>query len=303
MSALDQLTVIVPTLAMEARCETLQRALASIRAQDVPCRPLVVVNGDRRSARVVAALAAEPGVTIVERAEPDLVAALAAGVAAVETPFFCFLDDDDTLYPDAARRRLRWMARAPDTDVLVTPGERRHADGTVTPCPDLARVDPDDLLGSLLTVNWLASCGGVFRRATVGPEAFAAMPRYLEWTYLAFQLALDARVRLAPTDEAPHFTVFETAASESASPAYTFAMPGNLERLRTPALPARLRAPLSRKLADAYHAAADQALNLERRRVAWGYHLKSLRQRSGWQYLSFTRHLLWPRPLLRNAAR
>ena len=100
-----------------------------------------------------------------------------------------------------------------------------------------AAIDADDPLASLIDCNWLASCGGGYRRGAVGAADFAAMPTYLEWTFLASRLLRDGRIGFLFEPDAPQFRVHDTAGSLSRSLAYLLAMPENVERLRDPATP------------------------------------------------------------------
>ena len=47
----SSVTVIIPTMAASARASSLFTALEAIRQQDIACRIMVVVNGDRRDQR------------------------------------------------------------------------------------------------------------------------------------------------------------------------------------------------------------------------------------------------------------
>lgn len=292
MSAAFDLTVIIPTLASADRSTSLRRAIRSILDQDIPCRIVAVVNGDKRHRDIVSTLETTPNVRVLSQTKGNLVQALVTGVEAVDTRFFSVLDDDDMLLRSACRRRVEYMAVHPEVDVLVTPGEKRHLDGQVHFIPNFSTLDKSDLVASLLRSNWLASCGGVFRRSRIGPDYFEAMPRYLEWTYLAFQLANDCQVHFLEPDEPPHYTIFETESSESRELEYVFAMPASMALLRESPLPRHIERLVSEKLARVSHSAARQALANDMLTTAWKFHIDSLRERHGLRYLSFTRHLL-----------
>jgi len=283
------MTVIIPTLASSERSVSLVRAVESIHEQEGLCKIIVVVNGNRRDLDVVSALKRARDTRVLELVEGDLVKALTAGVEAVTTPYFSILDDDDHLMAGAARKRIDYMDRHPEADVLVTPGQRQFMDGRTVRVPHL---NGKDTIASLLDNNWLASCGGVFRRRSVGHDYFASMPRYLEWTYLAFQLARERSVHFMMDDPFPHFTIVETPSSESRSLEYSLAMPGALAQMQDPSLPLEIQRTLSRKVGAALHHAAGRCKKSGRMRDAWRFHLASLRKRDGMKYLLFTRHLL-----------
>ena len=294
-------TVVIPTLATRERASTLSRAIEAIRQQDIACRTLVVVNGHRRDADVVATLRQAEGVDMLTLDEGDLVKALAAGAAAVGTKYFSVLDDDDILMPQACSKRVQYMEAHPEADALVTPGRKQFADGRTERIP--ARFNADDPLASLFDSNWLAPCGGIYRRSSIGESYFADMPRYLEWTYLAFRLVRERRVHFCVDDPVPHFTMFDTAGSESQKLEYFLAMPASILRMQDPSLPNHVQRLLANKFAAALHEAATRCLASAKIKDAWRYHLKCLSQPHGIRYLPFTRHLIYPTArLLRSAS-
>ena len=70
---------------------------------------------------VMSALRQADDIELLSLDEGNLVKALAAGVAAVQTDYFSVLDDDDILLPHACRKRLEYMEAHPEADALVTP--------------------------------------------------------------------------------------------------------------------------------------------------------------------------------------
>jgi len=182
------------------------------------------------------------------------------------------------------------MDKHPEADVLVTFGLRKRLEGSVKRVPCAVG---NNLIASLLDDNWLPSCGGVFRRQVVGPAYFASMPRYLEWTFLAFRLARERSVRFMIDDPNPHYTIVESPSSESRSLDYSLAMPEALARMQDPSLPLAIQHALSRKIGAALHHASGRCRKGGRLSEAWRLHLASLRTRGGWRYLPFTRHLLF----------
>ena len=283
-------TVIVATLASREKSPGLLRALASIRDQNINCRVVAVVNGHKRDEDVVDALKQAADVDVLELDEGNLVKALTAGVEAVRTNYFSVLDDDDVFTTGACRKRYEYMQKHPEADVLATPGTKQFADGRTEPIP--ARFDPNDPLASLFDCNWLPSCGGMYRRARIGADFFATVPRYLEWTYLAFRLARERRVHFWNEDAEPHFTIFETAGSESLGLDYVLALPRNIAQMRDTALPPHIQKLLADKVARAFHDAAARCMNTGRTKDAWRFHVESVSRRFGLRYLPFTRHLL-----------
>lgn len=286
------LTVIVATLASAERSMSLQRAVQSIRSQDVRSRIIVVVNGNRRDDEIMEWLLSVPDLNVLDQAEGNFAKALAFGVRAVKTPFYSFLDDDDELLPHACRRRAEFMAANSHVDLLVTPGRKKTLSGHDLVVPEYRTLDHSDLIGSLIGSNWLASCGGVFRKSTICDAQFCAVPNYLEWTFLALQIARNHNVHIMHEDEPPHFVVHETNVSESNSVAYHLAMPANVALLKDASHSPHWVKQVSKRLAEVCHAASDCALKNGMLAEAWKNHLKSLGYWSGIKYLPFTRHLI-----------
>jgi hypothetical protein len=286
---MSTVTVIIPTMAVSARASSLFRAADAVRQQDASCRITVVVNGQKRDRNVMSRLR-QADIEVVSLQEGNLVKALAAGVESVQTEYFSVLDDDDILLPDACRRRLAYMDAHPEADVLVTPGYKQFTDGRTERIP--ARFNSGDPLASLFESNWLAPCGAIYRRSRVGAEYFADMPRYLEWTFLAYRIIRERSVHFCVEDPVPHFTMFDTAGSESQKLEYVLAMPANISRMRDRSLPRHVRHLLEDKFAGALHSAATRCMTSARMKDAWRFHLRCLGKWHGIQYLPFTRHLM-----------
>lgn len=220
--------------------------------------------------------------------QASLSAAILAGRRLVDTPFFSFLDDDDEYLPGATSIRLDALARNPDAAFAVANGFR-SLDGHDTLALEWSGDIAIDPLKSLLKRNWLASCGGLFRTAAVEPELFEDVPRYLEWTWIAYRIVTAGKVPLF-VDE-PVFRVHDTPGSESKSEAYLLAHPGILQRMRARASRADIRHLLSRKLASAWHSVCTHYVEQRMGRAAWLAHIRSCMVGDGYRYLTFTRKL------------
>lgn len=294
MSVADTLTAVVPTLALGERRDSLLAALDSILSQrGVGARVVVVVNGTRFDRALVAGLERRAGVRVVHQPAASLPQAILTGRRHCAGALFCFLDDDDTLLPDTLARRVALARDNPQVDVVVSNGLQRPADraGPDLPCADFAAAEADPL-HALLTRNWLASCGGLYRATTVGDDVFTALPRYYEWTNVAFRLALSGRRMLF--DDAPAFVVNETPGSLSRTAAYAEAAPAMLAGLLALELPDSVRRGIEDKLCDACHVVAERHRRDGNRASALRHHLRSLRSRRG-----LTRYLLYTWKLLR----
>jgi glycosyltransferase involved in cell wall biosynthesis len=283
-------TIIVPTLGLRERAASLQAAITSALAQ-AGVRPtvIVVLNGANRDAKVERALREDRRVTLLVRDTRGLPAALAAGRAMVETPWFTALDDDDFLLPGALLLRVRALEERTDCAAVITNGFRRNGAG------DELHVKPDngvhtDPLRAMLRGNWLLPGSWLCRTELVGVSVFEEMPRFLECTYLALRIAAEHPIvwRETPT------VVYSVGspAAESLSRASVLGQVDGLRRIIALELPDDVRRALRSRIAGAYHAAADHERVAGALRAAWRWHVASLLQPSGWRYLPFTRHLL-----------
>ncbi len=286
-------TAVMPTMARADRAASLLRAVDSILDQrDVDARVLAVVNGDAVDGALLQRLEAMPRVSVVRRREAGLPGAIAAGRRHCVGDYFLFLDDDDYLIADTLAERVDQLERRPECAVLVSNGiiesESEGEGGTLRRpiSPDFVNARRDPLV-ALLERNWLASCGGLYRRTAVGTTYFDTLPDYYEWTNVAFRLALDGCRLLF--DERAAFVVCTTAGSLSRSDAYVEAAPPMLRTLLDAELPPAAQGVLEDKLADAHHAVAEQCLRRGRRRAALRHHVLSLANGQGLRrYLSFT---------------
>ena len=283
--------VVMPTEARPDRADLLRRALESVLSQQgVRAIPIVVVNGGAASAALLAELTRAPGVQLVRLEVADLPAALRAGRELVRSPYFAELDDDDELLPGALVARVEAMEAHPDVDVVVTQGYVEEHGRRELDIADLERFQSDPLR-SLLDHNWLAPCAGLFRTATIGPEYFANVPPYLEWTYLGLRFALERRILFL--NHATWVYRADTPRSLSKKPSYVLQQPASLDRVLALPLPGVVRRGFARRRGVALHAAAELELDAGRARAAWRWHLRSLAATGGWRYALYTRRLLY----------
>jgi glycosyltransferase involved in cell wall biosynthesis len=284
------ITLLIPTAFSALRERTLDRALASCVAQTGPFRLVVrlVGNGPNASKPALRELAAHYGAELIATETPGLPTALALARRSVQTDFFCFLDDDDELLPDALRLRSCPMLEDDTIDAVVTNGFN-HRDG----CDHLRVTEGMAVqrgpLRALLAENWLASSGGLFRTSSIGPDFFDERIKYFEWTMLAFHLALRSRILFL---DMPSYRIYDSPASLSKTPASREAAIGFLQHLMSYDIPEDVRQGLRRKLAAALHDQSDFQLKGGNTCRAWSYHLKSLLLPGGLRYLLYTRKLL-----------
>jgi hypothetical protein len=171
-------------------------------------------------------------------------------------------------------------------DIVVTngySGDRLHLTRT-------ARIESSPL-AAMLEENWLASCGALFRRSTCGDEFFADLPKYMEWTLLAFRLlSAGKRVKFVAT---PTYRINDTPQSASKSREYRVATAGVIERMLALPLPADIRRRLRHRLLAARHDLSVMNLEEGHRAAAWKLHLQSLAGLGGLRYLTYTRRLVF----------
>jgi glycosyltransferase involved in cell wall biosynthesis len=295
MSNRSEVSVIVPTRALQVRADSLHRAIQSILAQEaVRAIPLVVVNGPDADPELVASLTSQRIVRVFVREEADLPAALLAGRERVDTPWFSELDDDDLLAPGALDLRLRALEED-RYDAVVTNGVLRTRSGDTLLWSGAGEIRRDPLR-AMFDHNWLLPGSWLCRTETVGTWLFQGMPRFLECTYIGVQLSLRCRIRFLDEPTVIHFPGI--LGSESKSQAYVFGQEPALRRFLELPLPGDVRTTIRRRIAAACHRVADLEWEEGRLKDAWLWHLRSLRVPWGWRYASFTRHLILPRKRL-----
>jgi len=256
----------------------------------MPGIPVVVVNGNRHNEDVIAALRHRHDIRLLLLPQGGFSASLRFGRERVDTPFFCFLDDDDLYFPDALQDRLRTMVRKPHIDVLLTEG-LKEVDGELIPFPIRAHFDQENLFYSLMRSNWLASCGGFFRTGSVEPEFFDPDISQLEWTYLAFRLLKHKRVVHVPSPN-PHFLISDSVDAGSKSQAYLLeGLSVLLKILEHDLLPAERRL-VQRKICNGLHTISDFQMRRGHLDHAWRAHVQSLLMTSGYQFFLYSRWLL-----------
>jgi hypothetical protein len=293
-------TIIIATTCRTARRTELLRAVESAVAQDSLSKVVVVVNGVEVDEELYLTLATDTRIHVHRVTEGSLPSAIHVGRSLVETPFFGFLDDDDVLLPSALRRRLDAVVDSAGTpfDVVVSNGQFRGR--ALFDAEHAARIE-ESPLDTLLAKNWLASCGGLFRTSSIAPALFEGIPKYSEWTVLAFRLVMAGkRLRVVPVLT---YEVFETPVSESHNRAYWHRADACRMMAADPRLPRRARRKVRRLLSGSLHDECVTMLLSGNLRAAWRLHWESLRLPGGLRYLLFTRHLLFTRRLERFAQR
>lgn len=286
-------TIIIPTLALTVRANSLMRAIRSVQAGNSE-RPaiLVVVNGTRFDPALLRELGDHPDVSIHQISTPSLPAALLAGRSMVSTPYFGFLDDDDEYLPGGLDKRLTVLNARQDISVVVTNGYR-HVGGNDTAAMRFPLDVEADPLAALFSENWLASCGALFRSRDIEAGFFADLARYFEWSWLGFRIAESGR-RIAVLNE-PTFRIHDTMGSESKSDASMESQVPVLTRMLSQTTRPEIANLIKKRISQAWHDVSGHYLARGRLSRAWLAHVCSLRHPTGWKFLPYTRHLWWPK--------
>lgn len=285
--------IIVRTMADEARAASLFRALDTIQNQrGVRARPIVMVNGDRRNAAVMARLLRRTGIVWQVMDAPDPAGALVKGVQRVTAPFYMVLDDDDELLPDTLRGLIPALPAACAWDVLITNRYCRSGRTIHIETADL-EAQAADPMASLLDDNWLAPGRAVFRSATVTDALIDVGQFNQEWTHIAMRL-VSHELRLQFRD-IPSALCHDTEGSASKS---DLCRQNEIRFWHTIdaeiALDRRLRRRVASKRANLLHSMAVRRAHSGQPWAAWHYHLQSLRPPHFFKYILYTRKLLGP---------
>jgi hypothetical protein len=279
-------SVIIPTTAELRRRDSLLRAIDSAISQHgAVAKLVVVVNGSRCYPSLLQELEELP-LQIVRLREASLPSAIHAGRLSVASQYFSFLDDDDIYLPDALECRLDAL-NSKGADFAVSNGINA-AGGLVIPDIRAAESNP---LRALMTTNWLASCGGLYRSESISAEFFLELVKYVEWTVLGFRLLMAGKKVCFVDDLTFRLSDTEGSASKQRSMESVLNGAAVVEYMFTHA-PAEVRAGLAWKRAATYHEISDYCLHSGHLSQAWRMHVSSIRM-GGWQYLAYTRHLIW----------
>lgn len=119
--------VVIPTY---NRPDMVQVAVASVRAQQRPAARIVVVDdgGTTPVPEALRTLEAAGEVTLRRVANGGTAHARNAGAAGLDTDYLLFLDDDDTLYPEALAGLAGTLDAHPDAPAATGGGRRRFGD-------------------------------------------------------------------------------------------------------------------------------------------------------------------------------
>lgn len=289
---MPEITVIIPTICDERRGETIWRAIESAGSRaGASTRVLVVINGKRFSEKLLSQLRATEGVDCATIEAGSLPLAIQHGRGLVATDFFAFLDDDDEFLENGLRMRLDVLQRDPRAAFVISNGFVTSPQGDLLIVPLKSDAIEADPFGTLITYNWMAtSASGLYRTSAVSSEDLAAMPAYLEWTYVGFRLA----GRPFRFLESPTYRRYDLPGSLSKSHAYRVGLIAALHRILTLNVPRHAREGLRRRLGAVHHVLSLSYLQEGSLSLAWKHHGLSLTYPGGWRYAPYTRKLFRP---------
>ena len=295
------ISVIIPTTVEISRKHTLIQALDSVYQQpSVKAIPLLIANGERYDPELFAALKKRQDLRFVYIREGNLPQAIAIGRKMVDTPFFAFLDDDDCYLPNALSVRLAPALSDPSVDAVITTGylSKGHTNRRL----HIERIDQCQLdpLDAITQQNWLASCGGLYRSSSVGLEYFQDLPKYREWTAVAFRLAFHQKTLCFLST--PTYQINDSKTSLSKSEEYLLGGSQFIATMLTYRLPRQGSRRLQKKYANSLHEISDYYRLQGDLKKAWFYHLKCLTVSGGLKYWSYSRKLPWRISLQSNQA-
>ncbi len=265
-------------------------AIKSINNQEgVRSKIILVINGANYDRELSQEIQKLPNVEVVFFKIANLALAIEHGRSLVLSKYFSFLDDDDEYIENTLLSRISKMESGDHIDVLVTNGY-----DVLNGVQTLRVKDPNgvnhDPLKALMDYNWLASCGGTFRAATVSNEYFKNTIKYYEWTSIAFQVSVDLQILFV---DIPTYHVNDSVISLSKSSEYIVASEDILRMMLASDKSENIRTSLNRKLSSVLHTISDYHRGNDQLVSAWQYHLKSLLGTGGYRYIAYTRKLLY----------
>ncbi len=256
MSNHHDVTVIIATTGESARKDSLENSIQSINQQaNVLTKPLVFLNGKKYDQKVYSSLVNNPWIEFHYSEKPSLPNAIHEARKLVRTPYFCFLDDDDTLIKDTLLDRLTPLISDSNIDAVISNGLHKTKNNTNTSFIKYLPKNSEEPLEKLMTSNWLASCGGLYRSSSINEDYFDPHQKYYEWTYVAFKLASSKNLFFL---DKPTFIINESEESLSHSENYIKELPIFLTRLRNEtANPPHIKSTLSKRIAKAHNLVAN----------------------------------------------
>lgn len=294
----DDITVIIPTTGELHRSSKLFEAISSVKDQEgLNVHVLVVLNGKKYSQSVYARLSSMKDVSLIYVEKGSLPLAIAKGCCQVGTFYFSFLDDDDIYLPNTLLPRVLPLIHDKTLGMTVCNGIKTIGGEEKLIHSDMLKYSNDPLLSLIEKGNWLASCGGVFRKDIVTLDYFDPELKYYEWTLVAFKISL-SKIKIKFIDNVC-FRINDTENSlsksfESQDSEYRF-----MFRLMSySGITDEVNCALKKKTVNASHNLSVLYMKRREFKTAWKYHVLSIINLYG-----FSRYILYTRYLLMNGIR
>lgn len=288
-----KITTIIRTLCEASRRTQILRAIASIQAASIdPVRIVVVVNGDRFDSDLVELLQGRPDVDVVQITEGSVTKAQLAGRRAVTSDYFSFLDDDDEYLPGALDLRLALLEATPDAALSVTNGYRflDNTDRVLYSRMDKVSERP---LFEIFQQIWLNSCNHLFRSSDLPIGYFEDAPPYMEWTWLAFRLAMTGKKVAASTEVT--FRYNDTPGSLSKTAKYHASRVTVYNHMLAMQPPPDIADIIRRRRSSAWHDIASAELEAGATSKAIAAHVNSMTSHwSGIKFATYSRYIVAP---------
>jgi glycosyltransferase involved in cell wall biosynthesis len=282
--------VVIASVCDDARSELLKRACASVRAMaaDHDYAIVVVANGPRVSASVLAWLATQPDIRVIRLRSGSHPLARRVGAEMANSEFLAFLDDDDELTANTLGAKLAYFREHPEIDVLVTDGLRVDAAKStrIFPPPEARSAD---FVETMMRVQW-GACALTLRAQKIELTAFDAEVPHMEWTLTAFELA--RHHQFAYLDQPTYLHYETTPDSLSKLHVHDLFGPPVWRRLAAGYVDTRYEAMMRDRYLQECHEVAWQFVRQRRYREAWRLQVESLLFPGGLASLPFTFRLL-----------
>jgi glycosyltransferase involved in cell wall biosynthesis len=284
--------IIIRTTAEKRRHKQLNRAIESIKTQEgVKAIPIVVVNGDRYDEMLLKELKNRQDIRFSYIEKGSAGNAMRVGRQLVTSDYFGFLDDDDEYLERALITRLNPMLQDSSIDLVVTNGFVEIGGDKKIQIPNITQHQDNELEG-IISRCWLASCGGLFKSSSIQKEYFDGTTDHQELTLLAFKLAVFKK-KIHFMDNQTYI-VHDTPSSASKSFTHLETSIDVLKKMRTYDIPRNARNKLELKYRNTLHVLAVQCIRQGLYKLAWIYHIKSLKPPYTLRYFPFTRKLIFP---------
>lgn len=265
-------TLAIPTTCRTERVHGLRRAIASVLSQDYPNIELIVsLNGNSYDRRECQRLQSHAQIRLVTEPTASLPLGILRARQASRGFAIGFLDDDDELLPHSVTVRMAALRSDALVVAAFTNGVRVGGPKDDVVVDD--RLDQKDLLNSLLTRNWNASCATLYRASVFTESFFADSCPYREWTYFGAKATLAGPIRYIPIHG---YRIHRQVGSLSTTHEYRNYGIDALNRLQRLPIPSHVRRHLRRKIAAEFHYIAGRELRRGHRARALAAWLRAL---------------------------